>query len=155
MTTESGFVLVARGAIVAVALVWGMLLVPSPATADGALAVGVPPDVGKDGFAYGRNINSPSEETARQKALELCSTAKESTDTARRLCTVVMSFHRQCVSVAMDPKAGTPGVGWAVAPTREAAEQQALSNCMATAGPDRRQFCVKSDSACDEASPTP
>ncbi len=137
------------GARAAAVLLVAALLAPVPAAADGALAVGVPADVVKDGFAYGRNINSPDPKAASDRALELCRTAKDSTDAARKLCTIVMAFHAQCVSVAMDPKAGTPGVGWAVAPTRDAADQQALSNCMATAGPDRRQFCIKSDSACD------
>jgi hypothetical protein len=125
------------------------LLAPAPAAAEGALAVGVPADVVKEGFAYGRDINFPDENAASDRALDLCRTAKDSTDTARGMCTIVMSFKGQCVSVAMDPQAGTPGVGWAVAPTRDAADQQALANCMATAGADRRQFCVKSDSACD------
>ena len=140
---------VARRALLAALLAAAAALAPMLARADGAIAVGVPADVAKDGFAYGRNVNSPSQQTARDRALDLCRHAKNSTEEARRLCTVVMSFHRQCVAVAMDPQAGTPGVGWAVAPTRDAAEQQALSNCMATAGPNRRQFCVKSDSACD------
>lgn len=139
----------ARGAGLAALLAAATLLASNPAAADGALAVGVPANVSQDGFAYGRNINSADATEAGNRALELCRKAQDSTDTARKLCTVVTSFHQQCISVAMDPQAGTPGVGWAVAPTRQAAEEQALSNCMATAGPDRRQFCVKSDSACD------
>ncbi|MGO8916773.1 MAG: DUF4189 domain-containing protein [Stellaceae bacterium] len=131
------------------ALLAAWTLAPVPAAADGALAVGVPGDVSKEGFAYGRNINSPDAATARDRALELCRNAEDTTDAARGLCTVVMSFQGQCVAVAMDPQAGTPGIGWAVAPTRPAAEQQALANCMATAGASRRQFCVMSDSACD------
>lgn len=149
MSIRTGRNLGAKGGLIAVALAVAAVLAPTPASADGALAVGVPADVSKDGFAYGRNVNSPTEQAARERALQLCRTAKDSSDAARNLCTVVMSFHRQCVSVAMDPAAGTPGVGWAVAPTREAAEQQALSNCIATAGPARQQYCVKSDSACD------
>lgn len=133
----------------AAALLAAALLAPVPGACDGALAVGAPADIAKDGFAYGRNVNSPTEAAASDKALDLCRHAKESTDTARGLCTIVTSFKGQCVSVAMDPQEGTPGVGWAVAPTREAAEQQALARCMDTAGADRRQFCVKSDSACD------
>ena len=42
------------------ALLAAALLAPVAALADGALAVGVPGDVAKDGFAYGRNINSPT-----------------------------------------------------------------------------------------------
>jgi uncharacterized protein DUF4189 len=131
------------------ALLAAAQLAPVAALADGALAVGIPSDVAKDGFAYGRNVNSPTADAARGRALELCQQAKDSSDIARKLCAVFMSFHKQCVAVAMDPQPGTPGIGWAVAPTREAAEAQAMANCMVTAGPDRRQFCVKSDSACD------
>jgi Domain of unknown function (DUF4189) len=140
----------AEAALVVVALAAaGLLLASVPAAADGALAVGVPSDVAKDGFAYGRNVNSPTQEAARERALDLCRHAKNSSDAARGVCTVVMSFHRQCVAVAMDPAAGTPGVGWAVAPTREAAEQQAMNNCKATAGAARRQYCATSDLMCD------
>ncbi|MDE2229336.1 MAG: DUF4189 domain-containing protein [Alphaproteobacteria bacterium] len=128
---------------------FALSLAPAPAKADGALAVGVPSDVAKDGFAYGRNVNSPNQAAARQRALELCRTAKDSTDAARRLCTVVQSFHRKCVSVAMDPAAGTPGIGWAIASTQQAAKERALANCRATAGPNRQQFCTTSDVTCD------
>jgi hypothetical protein len=51
--------------------------------------------------------------------------------------------------VAFDPQAGTPGAGWAVAPTREAAESQALAECIGVAGPGRRDFCKISDTGCD------
>ncbi|MDE1938465.1 MAG: DUF4189 domain-containing protein [Alphaproteobacteria bacterium] len=117
--------------------------------AAGALAVGVPPNVASDGFAYGRNVNSPDKDTASTRALALCRSAHDSTDTARNLCTLVMAFEKQCVSVAMDPKAGTPGVGWAVAATKEEANSQALANCRVTAGPTRQDYCVTSDTACD------
>jgi hypothetical protein len=36
-----------------------------------------------------------------------------------------------------------------VAPNRDAAETQAMAQCIATAGADRRDFCKISDSACD------
>lgn len=137
-----------RGAFVALLLA-ATLLAPFPAASDGALAVGAPPDITKDGFAYGRNVNSRTEAEAVDRALDLCRHVEDSTDTARGMCTIVTSFKGQCVSVAMDPQEGTPGVGWAVASSQEAAEQEALAKCRATAGADRQQFCVKSDSACD------
>lgn len=145
--TSNRYGLVAAAASVVFGLAF--VLAPTTARADGAIAVGVPSDVAKDGFAYGRHVNSPNEADARQRALDLCRHAKDSSDAARRLCTVVQSFHRQCVSVAMDPKADTPGVGWAIAPTKRTAQEQALANCRATAGPNRQQFCVTSDIACD------
>jgi hypothetical protein len=136
-------------AVAAAAVLLVALFASPTARADGAIAVGVPANVSKDGFAYGRNVNSPNQQAASDRALQLCRTAKDSSDQARRLCTVVMSFHRQCVAVAMDPAAGTPGIGWAVTPTLEAARQQALANCRATAGPNRVQYCAVSDSTCD------
>jgi Domain of unknown function (DUF4189) len=54
------------------------------------------------------------------------------------LCSVVATFQNQCVAVAIDPQVGTPGFGWAVADTEEAAGDEALSNCRQTAV-DRRQ----------------
>jgi hypothetical protein len=41
----------------------------------------------------------------------------------------------------MDPGAGTPGVGWAIAPTMQTAETQAIANCREVAGPNRGKFC--------------
>jgi len=134
----------------AAALVLAVLpLAPHPAAADAAVAVGVPPDVSKSGYAYGRNINNSSMEEAKERALYNCHTAKDASEDARRLCIVVMTFSNQCISVALDPQAGTPGAGWAVAPTKGAAETQAMAQCVATAGANRRDACKISDSACD------
>jgi hypothetical protein len=133
----------------AVLLLAALPYAPHPAAADGAVAVGVPPDVSKSGYAYGRNINNSSMEEAKERALYNCHTAKDASEDARRLCIVVMTFRNQCVSVALDPKAGTPGAGWAVAPSRDSAETQAMAQCIGTAGADRRDFCKISDSACD------
>jgi hypothetical protein len=133
----------------AVLLIGALPHMPHPAVADAAVAVGVPPDVSKSGYAYGRNTNSSDMTDAKERALNNCRTAKDASEDARRLCIVVMSFHNQCIALALDPKAGTPGAGWAVAPGRDAAETQAMAQCIATAGPSRRDFCKISDSACD------
>jgi Domain of unknown function (DUF4189) len=131
-------------------------LMPQQASAYGALAVGVPPDVGKSGFAYGINVASPTQDRARESALADCrgtnaaaEVHSQSSNPAQKLCKVVMTFRHQCAVVAEDPAAGTPGVGWAVAPTLEDATRQALNNCMATAGKDRRQFCARDAYQCD------
>jgi hypothetical protein len=126
-----------------------LLAVPGLAAADGAVAVGVPSSVKQDGYAYGRITNSPNAAEASEHALNKCRTAEGTTPAARDLCVVVMKFQDQCVALALDPQAGTPGAGWAVAPTKEAAETQALAQCVATAGPGRRDSCQISDSACD------
>ena len=49
----------------------------------------------------------------------------------------------------MDPKAGTPGVGWSIAVEKADAESRAVANCKSTAGSDRRDFCVVQESKCD------
>lgn len=143
------------GAILA-ALGLAALLMPQSALAFGALAAGVPTDVANDGFAYGINVNAPTEEIARTTALSNCKgtnpnsrVQSQSSSPARDLCTVVTTFHHQCAAVAEDPAAGTPGIGWGIAPTLEAATQQALDNCMATAGETRKQFCARDAYNCD------
>ncbi len=124
-------------------------LLPHPAVAEGALAIGLPNDVTKDGVAMGWNTNSPTAAEARQKALAGCRDVKNSTDAARSLCKILGTFHDQCVAGAEDPDAGTPGVGWAVAADKKTAEQQALAMCQAKSPPARRAACKVMTSGCD------
>jgi hypothetical protein len=123
------------------------ILRPIPGSADGAIAVGLPPDVVKQGFAYGYVTDYPDPNQADVQALKKC---RETTiDAVRPLCAVIQDFKNQCVAVAMDPQAGTPGVGWAVAPDSHAAEARALAKCERTAGPGRRAACAVDHSSCD------
>ena len=111
-----------RPFVTAVALgLIAVALLPGPAVAEGALAIGLPNDVTKDGIALGWNTNSPTAAEARQRALAGCRDVKNSTDAARSLCTIVGTFHNQCVAGAEDPDPGTPGVGWAVAADKKTA----------------------------------
>jgi len=120
---------------------------PMSAGADGAIAVGLPPDVVKQGFAYGYVTDYPDPNHADAQALKKC---RETTiDAVRPLCEVIQDFKNQCVAVAMDPQAGTPGVGWAVAANSHTAEAQALAKCEQTAGPGRRAACAVDHSSCD------
>jgi len=100
-------------------------------------------------LTLGWNTNSPTAAEARQKALAGCRDVKNSTDAARSLCTIVGTFHNQCVAGAEDPDAGTPGVGWAVAADKKTAEQQALAMCQAKSPPARRAACKVMTSGCD------
>ncbi len=122
---------------------------PNIAAADGALAIGLPPSVAKDGFAYGYTFNIPDSDKARERALEACRTSKAAPDSARSLCRLIGSFHDECVAIAMDPEDGTPGVGWAIAKDKQTAERRALDTCAATAGDGRRGACRLDKSACD------
>jgi hypothetical protein len=130
------------------ALVATMTLCAGAARADGALAIGLPSDVAKQGFASGYSYNAENVDGARKTALDYCRRAPTN-ERARSLCSIVETFSHKCVAVAMDPKAGTPGVGWSVAESKAAAESEALARCAATAGDGRRDSCKLSDSNCD------
>jgi hypothetical protein len=134
-------------AVLVSALVAGGAMCPKAAVADGAIAVAQPPDVAKQGFAYGYITDSADANHADVDALAKC---RETTIAPiRPLCAVARDFKSQCVAVAMDPAPGTPGVGWAVADDLHAAEAQALSKCEETAGPGRRAACQVDHSSCD------
>ena len=135
----------AAAILFACAVLW-----PKPGSAEGALAVGLPPDVAKLGFAYGYTLDQSSTAEASAPALKDCRRENPGVDKrAQAFCKVVRAFHNECFAVAMDPKDATPGVGWAIAPDKTKADSQALANCQATAGSDRRDKCEVIHSACD------
>ena len=103
------------------------------------MAIGLPGDVAKEGVAIGWVINSDSERTAHERALRGCLDFKDAPATTRALCKVIKTFRGECVAIALDPEAGTPGVGWAVAVSMQAAETDALAACVSTAGAARQQ----------------
>ena len=107
-----------------------------PAAADGALAVGLPSDVAKGGYATGYSYNAKTMDEARATAMDYCRKAPTN-NKAKSLCKVIETFSNRCVAVSMDPKAGTPGAGWGIGDDLRAAEREALARCEATAGPGR------------------
>jgi hypothetical protein len=129
----------AAGAVVFLFLLSAGAMRPSSGLADGALAIALPPDVVKGGFFYGYSRGYPDANQAEANALEKCRTTPDAMKDAklRSLCKVIQDFSNQCVAVAMDPQAGTPGVGWAIAGDLHTAESQALTKCEQTAGPGR------------------
>jgi hypothetical protein len=133
----------------AIALFAFAVLYPNSGSAEGALAIGQPPNIVKDGYAFGISWNYSTKEEANSNALERCRATKS--EGSRKLCKVIRSFTHECAAVAMDPKDGTPGAGWAIEATQEKAEENALAECRATAGPGRGQFCVISSrkGSCD------
>jgi Domain of unknown function (DUF4189) len=144
-----------RGLSAACAIVASLLFAgaigPTSSHAAGALAVALPDDVAKSGFSYGYANDKSDSDTASTRALDLCRTTKDAANDPklRGLCKVIQNYSNQCVAVAMDPDAGTPGVGWSVADDKISAERTALNRCMDTAGPKRRAACVISHSDCD------
>jgi len=126
-------------------------MLPSLGHAAGALAVALPPDVAKGGFSYSYSNGNDNADTADAKALTACRDTKDAKNDARlrNLCKVILDYADKCVAVAMDPAAGTPGVGWAISADKRTAEHDALTKCEATAGPGRAAACVVDHSGCD------
>jgi hypothetical protein len=129
---------------------------PNPARADGAIAVGLPADVAKDGVSIGSIINSATADTAKADALKQCKTPPKQTVSGTavttktwQLCKLVADFHERCFAYSFDPQDGTPGFGWAVEDDQRGAEKQALANCEKTAGPKRRAACIIVKTGCD------
>jgi hypothetical protein len=120
-----------------------------PAWADGAMAVGIARGGVAKGYATGFALNQPNAKDARTSAVEGCRKQKKSNADARSHCEAVIAFKNKCVASALDPKDGTPGAGWGVGGTQQAADSQALARCRATAGSDRAEFCEVTDRHCD------
>jgi hypothetical protein len=135
----------------AVALLFCGTVLPAAGHAAGALAVALPPDVAKGGFSYGYSNGNDDADTAEAKALSACRTTKDASNDPklRNLCKIIMDYANKCIAVSMDPAAGTPGVGWAIADDKRTAEHNALMKCEATAGPGRAAACVVDHSGCD------
>jgi hypothetical protein len=127
----------------------GWIWSASPGIADGAVAIGVPSSVAKEGVAQGYSIRAKTPEDARRVAMGYCGDAAKSSKTAAGLCKVVTVFQDLCVALALDPKPGTPGYGWGLGADKAAAEKAALTMCFDTAGADRRQYCRSTASDCD------
>jgi len=106
-----------------------------------AFAAGILDDVAKNGVAAGDTFNSPSRDAAEADALKTCHNSTGGSADSRAVCKVIAHFDKQCLAVSDDPKAGTPGYGWAVADTATAANNQALQHCRDTAGADRAAYC--------------
>lgn len=131
-------------------LVFAALVVatlPDAAAAFGALAVGTSGDLKKDGYSIGYVSNHKSDQEARDAALNWCRT--HGSQTTRNSCVIIQTFTKQCAAEALDPKTGTSGAGWAVAPDKQTAEAVAMYNCRATAGKDRMNFCKSGGTVCD------
>jgi Domain of unknown function (DUF4189) len=122
---------------------------PGPASAEGAMAVGIARGGVAKGYATGFAINQPTVKAARSSAVEQCRRTKSSNADARSGCEVVVTFRNKCVASAVDPKSGTPGAGWGMGGSQQAADSQALARCRAKAGSERAEFCEITDRFCD------
>jgi Domain of unknown function (DUF4189) len=133
----------------AVALICCVALLPERGSAEGALAVGVPSDVAKDGLAMGYALNYDTTEKAQELALKRCREFRDAPDSTRELCRIVEKFSKRCLAVALDPQFGTTGVGWSVSKNQEVAEELAMEKCVDTSARKRREFCRVTLTECD------
>jgi Domain of unknown function (DUF4189) len=125
------------------------LLRPDMGHADAALAVGLPPDVAKQGIAIGYALNYAKKEEAQAEALKRCRAFRDAPQATRDLCKIVENFRDRCMAIALDPEVGTTGLGWSVAKKQDMAEETAMEKCVDTAGKKRRDFCRITFTRCD------
>ncbi|MFM9942367.1 MAG: DUF4189 domain-containing protein [Hyphomicrobiaceae bacterium] len=135
--------------LLATAALAAALAVPAPVFAEGAIAVGMPADVAKEGVAFGWVVGSATRQDAERTALKQCHDFKDAPESTRALCAVMRTFKNECFSIALDPEPGTPGVGWAILPTQAAADSKAMADCRATAGRGRESYCQVTGNRCD------
>jgi hypothetical protein len=136
-------------AALAVGLICCAALLPNRSSADGALAVGMPSNVAKDGLAMGYAFNYESTEKAQEIALKRCREYRDAPQATRDLCRIVEKFAKRCLAVALDPQFGTTGLGWSVSKNQEVAEDQAMEKCVDTSSRKRREFCRVTLTTCD------
>jgi hypothetical protein len=135
-------------AIFAAVALTAVLIRTDPSMAAGAVAVGQPSDIAKQGVSYRETTNYKTMDQAKAAALTGCKS--NGSDQSKALCQVVATFSNQCVAEAYDPQTGTPGFGWAIGDTTRAAADQAMANCRSTAGPSRQTACQIADKVlCD------
>jgi hypothetical protein len=134
-----------------VIVLWGSLLAASPAGADGFLALGLSDGNPRLGFVYGY---APTAE----QAMNLCRGIDKKSNSipnnptrAQKACNVVGDFTNACVAIAVNGTLSTSstGVGWAIAPTPDVAEKQAMANCRSMAGKERPEGCYIQNKSCD------
>ena len=141
------------GACFALAVVAGpaaLMSAADRAAAFGALAIGETGNIAKGGVAAGASRNYANKDAAEARALKECLSFPDAPAATRAKCRIVASFEKRCYAAALDPKAGTPGFGWAVRASRTIAESAAMDDCRDTAGKRRAKFCKVTMIACDE-----
>lgn len=127
-----------------------LMISAGSARADGALAVGLPEEGAQEGFAYGFATGYGAGEAERRAVAQCRKSRGSASRDVRDLCRVVETFSSGCVAMAMDPKNGTPGVGWGLGPDRVTAERRAITACHETAGEGRRLSCKIDAWSCEE-----
>jgi Domain of unknown function (DUF4189) len=148
-----------RGVVVSLVTLAAIFIANNRANSEGAIAEGIAPGGVAKGYGISIRVDRPNKDAARADALAGCRKGPEKTAAgaaldsgnarARARCEVVTSFNNKCAAVALDPKDGTPGAGWATGDTQKDADDEAVSRCRSAAGTNRRDFCKVIDRLCD------
>jgi len=148
-----------RAVVVSLLILAAVFLENDRANSEGAIAEGIAPGGIAKGYGISIRVDRPDRDTARSDALAGCRKGPEKTAAgaalddgnakARARCEVITSFSNKCAAVALDPKDGTPGAGWATGNTQKEADEEAIARCRSAAGASRRDFCKVIDRLCD------
>mgnify|MGYP001404486891 FL=1 len=90
------------GVVFALTVAAGAILRPDIGRADAALAIGLPPDVAKQGIAIGYALNYAKREEAQAEALKRCREFRDAPQATRDLCKIVENFRDRCAAIALD-----------------------------------------------------
>jgi hypothetical protein len=132
-----------------------IVFAPSPVQSEGAVALAKPQSIAEGGWAVGISWNWRSGGEAKRRAMTECRSVQETPAETRKLCKIVTHFRNQCAAIAKvsEFQGSSPvddvGFGWAVAPTKRAAEEQALAMCRATDRQGNAKSCFVSLTGCD------
>lgn len=148
-----------EAAVVSLLALAAILTAGNRASSEGAIAEGIAPGGIAKGYEISVSANHPTTDDARTAALAGCKKKTEKVASgaapdsgnarARERCEVVSTFSNKCTALALDPKDGTPGAGWATGDTQARADEEALARCRSTAGASRRDFCKVTNRKCD------
>jgi hypothetical protein len=114
----------------------------SPARGEGALAIGIPEEGLRAGFAYGWALQRSTAREAEQRALEICREQAEKYGVPASRCKIIETFAKKCVAVALD--VNDFSAGWAVGETKQDADNRALRQCA-----ENGRTCKIHNSDCD------
>jgi hypothetical protein len=99
-----------------------------PARGEGAIAIAIPDEGLRKGFAYGWHMRAKTAEDARKEALEACRDNAKSNAIPPGKCKVVEVFKGQCVAVAHDRHKDWWS-GWGVGKDEKTATARAIKQC--------------------------
>lgn len=142
-----------RRTIVALALAGTVAGWASSSLADGALALGMPGGNPNNGFRHSKFVGEPDAATASSKAMADCHAARNPKTGAA--CKLIDTFRNECAAVAVNgdvvnnEQAPVIAVGWAIAPSSEAASRRAIANCDAMRDGRAKACLVEGRVLCD------